>query len=87
LDVGCGAGVTPVLLAKRIGCKVVGVDISEGMVRRSRERASKGSIKAIWFWRYVEGSVQNAFPLQKKSGVQEICEESKERGHCPQKPE
>jgi len=41
LDVGCGAGVTPVLLAKRIGCSVVGVDISDGMVQRSRERAKR----------------------------------------------
>ena len=44
LDVGCGAGVTPVLLAKRIGCSVVGVDISEGMVERSRVRAKREGI-------------------------------------------
>ena len=41
LDVGCGAGVTPVFLAKTIGCSVVGVDISEGMVQRSNQRAKK----------------------------------------------
>jgi len=37
LDVGCGAGITPVFIAKRYGCRVVGVDISEGMVKRSKE--------------------------------------------------
>ena len=41
LDVGCGVGVTPVLIAKRYDCRVVGVDISEGMVERSRERAKR----------------------------------------------
>jgi arsenite methyltransferase len=45
LDVGCGAGVTPVFLAKTIGCSVVGVDISEGMVQRSKERAKKERLK------------------------------------------
>lgn len=39
LDVGCGAGVTPCYLAKRHDCRVVGVDILERMIHRSRERA------------------------------------------------
>ena len=41
LDVGCGAGVTPVIIAKRYDCGVVGVDISEGMVEKSKERANR----------------------------------------------
>ena len=41
LDVGCGVGVTPVFIAKRYGCRMVGVDISEGMVERSKERANR----------------------------------------------
>lgn len=41
LDVGCGAGVTPVFIAKRYGCRVVGIDISEGMVEKSKERAKR----------------------------------------------
>jgi len=44
LDVGCGAGVTPCFLAKRYGCRVVGVDISEGMVERSKERAKREGV-------------------------------------------
>src|SRR5512137_766794 len=41
LDVGCGVGVTPCSIAKRYGCRVVGVDILEAMVERSKERAKR----------------------------------------------
>lgn len=41
LDVGCGVGATPCFIAKKHGCRVVGVDISERMVERSRERANR----------------------------------------------
>jgi arsenite methyltransferase len=44
LDVGCGAGVTPCFLAKRVGCKVVGVDIVERMIDRSWQKAKKEKI-------------------------------------------
>lgn len=41
LDVGCGAGVTPCYLAKKIGCSVIGVDILDGMIEWSKRRAEK----------------------------------------------
>jgi arsenite methyltransferase len=41
LDVGCGVGVTPCFLAKRFGCRVVGVDISARMVNRSNDRPKR----------------------------------------------
>ena len=44
LDVGCGVGATPCFIAKRHGCRVVGVDISERMVERSRERANREKV-------------------------------------------
>jgi arsenite methyltransferase len=44
LDVGCGAGVTPCFIAKKYGCRVAGVDILEGMVARSRERAEREDV-------------------------------------------
>ena len=44
LVVGCGVGITPCYLAKRYGCRVVGVDISEGMVERSKERAQREGV-------------------------------------------
>ena len=44
LDVGCGAGVTPCYLAKRYGCRVVGVDIRSRMIERSEERAKRNTV-------------------------------------------
>lgn len=44
LDVGCGAGATACFLAKRVGSRVVGVGILEGMVERSRERAAREKV-------------------------------------------
>jgi arsenite methyltransferase len=44
LDVGCGVGVTPCFIAKRYGCRVVGVDISKRMVERARERAKREKV-------------------------------------------
>ena len=44
LDVGCGAGVTPSFIAKKYGCKVVGVDILEGMIQKSKERTEREGI-------------------------------------------
>ena len=44
LDVGCGAGVTPCFLAKEYGCRVVGVDILEGMIEKSRQRAEREGV-------------------------------------------
>jgi ubiquinone/menaquinone biosynthesis C-methylase UbiE len=44
LDVGCGAGVTPVYLAKRHGCRVTGVDIIPRMIERCEERARREGV-------------------------------------------
>lgn len=45
LVVGCGVGGTPCYLAKRYGCRAVGVDISERMIGRSNERAKREGVK------------------------------------------
>jgi ubiquinone/menaquinone biosynthesis C-methylase UbiE len=44
LDVGCGAGVTPCFIARRYDCRVVGVDILDGMVEISKKRAKREGI-------------------------------------------
>jgi len=45
LDAGCGVGATACYLAKRYGCSVVGVDLSEGMIARSKERAKRERVE------------------------------------------
>ena len=45
LDVGCGVGMTACYIAKRHGCKVVGVDISERMIAQVKERAKREGVK------------------------------------------
>jgi len=44
LEVGCGVGATACYLAKKYGCRVVGVDISEAMMTRSDERAEREGV-------------------------------------------
>jgi len=45
LDVGCGVGVTPCYLAKKYGCKVIGIDISKSFLSKARERAKREHIE------------------------------------------
>ncbi|MGB3345788.1 MAG: class I SAM-dependent methyltransferase [Candidatus Humimicrobiia bacterium] len=45
LDVGCGVGRTACYIAKKTRSRVVGVDISEGMINRSSERAKREGVE------------------------------------------
>jgi len=54
LDVGCGAGITPSILAKRYGCRVVGVDIREAMVKRSRQWAKRAGLSDMLEFRAAD---------------------------------
>lgn len=45
LEVGCGVGATACYLAKKYGCRVVGVDLRESMITRSNERAWKEGVE------------------------------------------
>lgn len=71
LDVGCGVGITACYLAKEYGCKVVGVDLSEMMVKRSKERTKRKNIEDK-----VEFKIGDAQDLPFKDGVFDavICE-------------
>jgi len=41
LDVACGKGTSDRFLAQEVGCRVVGVDLSENMIQYSREKAGE----------------------------------------------
>jgi len=45
LNVGCGIGVGATYVARKVGCHVVGVDISDGMVEWSRRRARQDRVE------------------------------------------
>jgi len=45
LNIGCGIGVGPAYIARRHGCRVVGVDISEKMIEWSRRRAREERVE------------------------------------------
>ena len=54
LDVGSGVGITPCFIAKKYGCRVVGVDISAKMVERSLERASRSKVADLVEFRVAD---------------------------------
>jgi ubiquinone/menaquinone biosynthesis C-methylase UbiE len=96
LDVGCGVGVTPCFIARRYNCRVVGVDILEGMVERSKERAKREGVmdrvefrvadaqdlpfKDDLFDAVITESV-TAFPEDKQKAVNEYVRVTKPGGY------
>jgi arsenite methyltransferase len=54
LEVGCGVGGTACSLAQEVRCRVVGVDISEGMVARARARAKRRGLEAAVEFRVAD---------------------------------
>lgn len=64
LDVGCGAGQSACYIAKKHGCRVVGVDIVEKMVERSRERSVSEGVEDR-----VEFRVADAQDLPFEDGI------------------
>ncbi|EGW36186.1 class I SAM-dependent methyltransferase [Desulfosporosinus sp. OT] len=47
LDAGCGSGLTACYLAKSIGCKIMGVDISSQMIEKAGLRAEKEGVSHL----------------------------------------
>jgi arsenite methyltransferase len=95
LDVGCGAGVTPCFIAKKHGCRVAGVDILEGMITRSRERAEREGVADRVEFRQADAQALpfddglfdavitesvTAFPADKQKAVNEYARVAKPGG-------
>lgn len=96
LDVGCGAGVTACYLAKTYNCRVVGIDILEKMVQRSRERAAREKLSDRVKFRTADAQdlpfedntfdaiiteSVTAFPEDKQKAVQEYARVTKPGGY------
>jgi arsenite methyltransferase len=58
LDVGCGGGNTACLIAQEYGSRVQGIDISEVMIAKAKERARRQGLEDI-----VEFRVADAFEI------------------------
>jgi len=71
LVVGCGVGTTPCYLAEKFGLRVVGIDISEKMIERSKERAKRKGLETR-----IEFRVADAKNLPFKNDIFDavICE-------------
>ncbi len=59
LDVGCGTGTNSIRLAEKFGCHVIGIDISEKMIERAKEKATSSNMTDN-----VEFMVGDAYHLQ-----------------------
>ena len=96
LDVGCGAGATPCYLARSYGCRVVGVDILEGMIEKSKERARKQRVADRLEFRVADAQELpfednlfdavitesvTAFPQDKQKAVKEYARVTKPGGY------
>jgi arsenite methyltransferase len=71
LDIGCGVGATACYIAKRYGCKVVGIDISDKMLDWAKKRAKREKVEQI-----VEFRIADAQSLPFKDDIFDaaICE-------------
>jgi cyclopropane fatty-acyl-phospholipid synthase-like methyltransferase len=78
LDVGCGYGTTAVWLAKNIGCKVVGITISEKQVEEAKETAKKYGVGHLTNFRVMDFHriefLENTF--DKIISIESICHSS-----------
>lgn len=61
LDAGCGSGSTSIFLAKRFGCKVIGVDVDHGLLMKANSSAQKENLTHKTAFRYAD--IQN-LPFQ-----------------------
>lgn len=71
LDVGCGVGSSSVFLAEKYGCHVTGVDISERMIQRARERAQAHKIQHLTKFRAAD---MDQLPFPSSSFDHVFCE-------------
>ena len=47
IDIACGKGTTSIYLAKRFGCKVIGIDFSERLIEEAKHLAKKSRVENL----------------------------------------
>jgi cyclopropane fatty-acyl-phospholipid synthase-like methyltransferase len=75
LDVGCGYGTTSIWLAKNIGCRVVGITISQKQVDEAKEIAKKYGVENLTDFRvmdYHKMDFENG-TFDKAIAIESIC--------------
>jgi len=96
LDAGCGVGITSCYLAKKYGCKVIAVDVSEDMIKQAKKRAERKGVgdkidfivadvtslpfKDNFFDAVISESV-NAFIKDKRKAISEYRRVAKQGGY------
>lgn len=63
IDIACGKGTTSILIAKKYGCKVVGVDISADLIAEAKELAKRNKVDHL-----IDFQVADATHLPFKDG-------------------
>jgi len=96
LEVGCGVGKTSCYIAENQGSRVVGIDISEGMIDRSKEKAKRKGVENRVEFRIADaqnlpfeddlfdvviGELVTAFPEDKQRAVSEYVRVTKPGGY------
>lgn len=64
LVVGCGTGFNTCYLARKFGCRLMGVDIAEEAIKKAKERAEKEKLEKM-----VEFRVGDAYALPFEAGA------------------
>jgi SAM-dependent methyltransferase len=59
LDIACGKGTTSILIAKKFGCKITGIDISPSLIEDAKKLAKKNSVENL-----IDFQVADATKLQ-----------------------
>jgi SAM-dependent methyltransferase len=71
LDMGCGTGRHAIELANR-GFRVMGVDISEGMLEEAQKKADKACVSVVW--EHADASLPLDFDAEPFDAAISLCE-------------
>jgi cyclopropane fatty-acyl-phospholipid synthase-like methyltransferase len=75
LDAGCGVGGSAFFLAQTIGCKVIGISLSQKQIDRARQTAQEGNMSPAPVFEVMDYT-RTAFPSQSFDvvwGLESIC--------------